>query len=122
VIPVLYMGLIWYSSNHPSDYIVSTGIAIENDLKEKAHLVIFAVLYLMIVFALYVCGKLSVKNSNIAAIIAIIYGFLDEAHQYFIPFRSATLNDLLKNSLGVSVAWFLMHIVVFGKFKMKRKV
>ena len=52
------------------------------------------------------------KNSNliiIGIIIAIIYGVLDEIHQYFVPGRFFSLKDILMDSIGIiitNIAYF----------------
>ncbi len=39
-----------------------------------------------------------------AAVISVLYGILDEIHQYFIPGRYLSLTDMLLNIIGVSAA------------------
>ncbi len=49
--------------------------------------------------------------------ISILYGLLDEYHQSFMPYRSATLIDFVKDVIGVLAAsHFLHHARFSGKF------
>jgi VanZ family protein len=47
-------------------------------------------------------------------VISFLYGLSDEFHQWFIPGRSATLGDILADSLGGGISGF-----IFFKFKRK---
>jgi len=49
--------------------------------------------------------------------VAILYGLVDEIHQSFMPYRSATVIDFVKDTLGVLVLSHFMHHAYFsGKF------
>ena len=98
--PFLYMGLIWFLSSHPSDAIIDTGFSFDSLLKEALHLIEFAILYILLIMAILTFGELASGASRLAAIWAIAYGFLDEFHQYFVPSRSATVIDLVKDTVG----------------------
>ena len=110
----MYMALIWIQTSHfdpESVYMLSTQIDMKILLLigaglELAHLFEFGLLYLFIVMAFLVFGKLSYKKELLAFVIALGYGLVDELHQYFIPFRSFSLVDLLKNGIGVWVVWY----------------
>jgi polysaccharide biosynthesis protein VpsQ len=127
VLPFLYMALIWIQTSNfdpESVYMLSTQI----DMKililigaglELAHLFEFGLLYLFLVMAFLIFGKLSYKMEMLAAILAVGYGFVDELHQYFIPFRSFSLVDLLKNGIGV---WAIFYIVRNKYYKGHSKI
>ena len=51
-----------------------------------------------------------------AAGISIIYGFLDEFHQLFIPGRYASFGDIIFNILGI-----LLGIIIYGIIKLAMK-
>ncbi|MGG3739265.1 VanZ family protein [Aeribacillus pallidus] len=109
VAPFIYMGLIWYLSSHPDDKV----IALENEwldrwFKESLHLVEFGLLYLMFIAALLVNRRLTVTAHILAAIVASFYGFIDEIHQAFVPYRSASIIDAAKDLTGVAFSfWFV---------------
>lgn len=109
IAPFLYMGLIWILSSLPHDAVIDTPYAWDRAFKESLHLIEFGILYILFVLFFAVNGKLTHKTSKISAAIAISYGFIDELHQYFVPYRSATVIDLVKDTIGVLVAYYLVR-------------
>lgn len=118
IIPFIYMALIWYMSSNPDDLILDLpSSATDRFIKEALHLVEFAILYVLFVVALVANHKLTAAASLTAAIIAGLYGIIDELHQSFVPARSATLIDVIKDIVGVLAVYF--HIQ-YHYFKHKR--
>jgi len=109
LLPVAYMGLIWFFSSYPSDAIVDTGLSFDTTLKEALHLVEFGILYLLWIIAAASLGKLNEKSNLLLAIFSAFYGLLDEIHQYFVPLRSATITDLIKDIIGICVAYYIVR-------------
>jgi polysaccharide biosynthesis protein VpsQ len=115
VLPFVYMALIWIQTSNfdpESVYMLSTQIDMRVLLLigvglELAHLFEFGLLYLFIIFEFLLFGKLTRTKEIIAIILAGGYGVLDEIHQYFVPFRSFSYLDLLKNVTGILVLWYL---------------
>jgi VanZ like family len=118
ILPFLYMALIWFLSSNPADAIVNTPFSFDALLKESLHLIEFGILYWLIAFALMANNKWSEKMSIAAAIIAILYGLTDEIHQSFVPSRSATVIDFIKDTIGVAVSYWIAKRKFFTK---KRK-
>lgn len=115
ILPLIYVGFIWYISSHPSDAIIYTGLPFDGKLKETMHFVEFAVLYILIVLGLKAFGKLTKGSNRWAAFVALFCGLIDEVHQYYVPSRSATTNDLLKDFVGVAVTWFIVDRLFLAK-------
>ncbi len=111
--PFLYMGLIWHLSGRPADHYLTFPRA-DSLIKESLHLVEFAVLYLLFVLFFLVDGKLTKKTNLVSALVAAFYGFLDEIHQWFVPYRSATVIDVVKDVTGVTIAYILVTRGYFG--------
>lgn len=117
VVPLVYMSIIWIQTRHfdpESVYMLSTQIDMRILLIigagfELAHLFEFGLLYTLLMMAFLIFGKLSPGKEVLAAIVAIGYGLVDELHQYYIPFRSFSLIDLVKNCIGVMALWYLVH-------------
>lgn len=109
VAPILYMILIWILSSLPTDAVIQTSFSFDHKFKESLHFIEFGILYLLFVGALLVNGKFSNRTNLVAAIIAILYGLLDEFHQSFMPYRSATLIDFIKDTTGVLVAYYIVR-------------
>ena len=59
--------------------------------------------------------KLTVGLSLVAAIVAGLYGIVDEFHQSFVPYRSATLIDVIKDIIGVLAAYFHVQYHYFRR-------
>lgn len=124
VIPFIYMALIWIQTSNfdpESVYMLSTQIDMKILLLigaglELAHLFEFGLLYLFLVMAFLIFGKLSYKKEVLATVLAMSYGLVDELHQYYIPFRSFSLVDLLKNCIGVWALWYLVHRKYMNKW------
>jgi len=115
IAPFLYMILIFILSSLPSDAIVNTPFSWDRAFKESLHLIEFGILYGLWVLFFLVQGKFSPKTSLLSAVIAIAYGFSDELHQYFVPYRSATVIDLVKDTIGVLVLYTIVKVSYFGE-------
>lgn len=117
LLPILYMILIWVLSSNPADAIVNTPFSFDSLLKESLHLIEFAILYWLIALACMVNGKWTERASMIAASIAILYGLTDEIHQSFVPARSATVIDFVKDTIGVGVSYLIARKLFSKKGK-----
>lgn len=82
---------------------------------ELAHLFQFGLLYLCLVIAFLSFGRLRTWLEVTAVIIALGYGIVDEIHQLYVPFRSFSVGDLLKDTIGVVVIWWVVHRSYFYK-------
>ncbi|WP_075981908.1 VanZ family protein [Bacillus massilinigeriensis] len=122
ILPILYLGLIWVQSSH---FDPSSIEHFSNTIDEKilfvigaffelAHLVEFGLLYLFILIAFRTLRILNQKSDNLAVIFALIYGILDEVHQIFVPFRSFSVTDLLKDFIGIFIVWLFVHKTRYG--------
>ncbi|AOH57173.1 hypothetical protein ABE28_022745 [Peribacillus muralis] len=107
LLPFLYMIAIWIMSGNPDDMILDLpSSSVDRFIKEALHLVEFAILFILFVSALAANHKLKPGLSLVAALAACLYGVLDEYHQSFIPYRSATLIDIIKDIIGVAAVYF----------------
>ncbi|MED1863921.1 VanZ family protein [Fictibacillus nanhaiensis] len=84
---------------------------------ELAHLFEFGVLYLLFILLLLSYGSLTRKKERLSFIAAFSYGVIDEVHQMFVPYRSASVVDLIKNTIGITVVWYIIHQHYFYKTK-----
>ncbi|MCI2253848.1 VanZ family protein [Domibacillus sp. PGB-M46] len=115
-LPVLYMIAIWIMSGLPHDTIMDLpNNKVDLFIKESLHLVEFAILYGLIVLALLANGKLTPLTSLAAAMFASFYGLTDEIHQAFVPYRSATLIDAVKDVIGVTIAFLAVNYFYFER-------
>lgn len=103
------MMMIWHMSGRPDNtYVELPDSTADAYIKESLHLIEFAILYLLNVMAAYFNGKLTAATNLTFAILAGLYGILDEIHQSFIPSRSASLIDVIKDLTGVAVAYLII--------------
>lgn len=110
LLPVAYMIFVFILSSLPSNAVVELpDSTIDAFIKESLHLVEFAILYGLLVLAVFTTGKFSYKWNVFCAVISILYGLSDEIHQSFMPYRSATLIDFIKDTIGVLVAYYFVY-------------
>jgi polysaccharide biosynthesis protein VpsQ len=120
---ISYMAFIWIQSSYfdpeslvgfSSSLNKSVFILIGASL-ELAHLFQFGLLYLCIVIVFLSFGRLRTWQEVTAAIIALAYGLVDEIHQLYVPFRSFSIADLLKDTIGIFVFCWVVHRSYFYK-------
>jgi len=105
-------------------YILSSEIRVEVLLLagigfELFHFFQFGILYLLIIFAFLSFGKFTKGIEIVAVIISASYGLIDEIHQIYVPFRSFSIGDLIKDAVGVLVVSFIIHRSYFTKSRTK---
>lgn len=125
LLPFIYMALIWIMSSLPSNQFVELPASdVDRFMKESLHLVEFGILYMLFVIAVLSVGREVTPRLNLVlAIVSVLYGLTDEIHQSFYPYRSATLIDFVKDTIGVSVGYFFVSRALFkGKFVWLQKV
>ena len=86
---------------------------------ELFHFFQFGILYLLIILAFLSFGKLTKGMEIVAVIISCSYGLIDEIHQMYVPFRSFSIGDLIKDAVGVFVVSFIIHRSYFTKSRSK---
>lgn len=114
ILPFAYMVIIWNLSSMPDDAVIELpSSSFDRFVKESLHLVEFAILYILFVFAFLTTDRFTVKSNLFCLVIAGIYGIIDEIHQSFVPYRSATVIDGVKDITGVSVAYYFVYQAYF---------
>lgn len=109
VVPLLYLMMIWKMSSQPHNaYVELPDSSVDRFIKESLHLIEFAILYLLFVLAASYNKKLTPATNLLFAIVAGLYGLTDEIHQSFVPYRSATLIDFVKDITGVTIAYYII--------------
>jgi VanZ family protein len=118
ILPLAYMAAIWIMSSNPSDALVELpNQGVDRFLKESLHLVEFGILYVLLVLAALTTTRFTPVLSFAFMGVAILYGLLDEIHQSYVPYRSATVIDFVKDVIGVLAASHFVHHAYFsGKF------
>ncbi|WP_071393311.1 VanZ family protein [Bacillus tuaregi] len=110
VFPFIYIVAVWVMSSMPDNAVVELpDSSWDAGIKESLHLIEFGILYVLLVLALLTFRGLSAKWNIILIIIASLYGIIDEIHQSFVPYRSATMIDVVKDITGVLVASWILY-------------
>lgn len=116
VLPLFYMAAIWIQSSLPSNQFVELPDSeLDHTIKESLHLIEFAILYVLLVFACLTRKQAFTSSLNVAcALFAALYGISDEIHQSFYPYRSASFIDLVKDFTGIAVSFYFVRGALFG--------
>ena len=107
--PLALMSLIFYLSSLSGLPDFET---FDIAMKKGAHVTVYAFLYLLLFRAFHSvrpgAGRPSFLIYVVAASIAVLYAISDEIHQSFVPLRNATVQDVIIDSVGILVMWFLV--------------
>lgn len=99
--PVLWMALIFAMSSRST---VPTAPGISPLLTAAAgHLIVYAILAVLLYRALDVQNTSWQRRAALAWVIATLYGISDEFHQYFVPSRYATVEDVILDAVGAAL-------------------
>jgi polysaccharide biosynthesis protein VpsQ len=127
---VSYMILIWLQSSHfnPEVFyitILSSDprlVLIVGGFLELLHLFEFGILYILIIHFLLTFGQLTYSKELTAIILSFLYSVSDEIHQYFVPFRSLSAVDVIKNIIGILIMWILIRYLYKRRIIVKRNI
>jgi polysaccharide biosynthesis protein VpsQ len=117
IIPFVYMYLIWQQTSNFDPESVSDLSKVLNPyvilsigaVLELGHLFEFGILYFILIMAFLAYGHLKKWKEAVILIISLSYGLIDEIHQLYVPFRSFSIMDLIKNTIGIIVIAILIH-------------
>jgi VanZ family protein len=105
---ILWMAIIYIFSSFDAA-VVSSFDLVEFAIKKIIHLIEYGILWGLIFRALQVqTGRQSARTSAwLALLITIIYAAGDEFHQTFNPTRHGTFRDVIIDTAGAAIAYFL---------------
>jgi polysaccharide biosynthesis protein VpsQ len=123
LLTISYMAFIWIQSSYlDPESLVGFSSSISQSVflligasLEFAHLFQFGLLYIFIIIVFLSFGRLRTWQEVTAAVIALAYGIVDEIHQLYVPFRSFSVWDLVKDAIGIVVFWWVVHRSYFYK-------
>lgn len=101
IFPVLWMIVIFALSSIPGSELPKSPIPCIDKL---AHLFLYTILG-------FLWARVLGKKAVLIISIGIIFGFLDEIHQIFVPYREFSLFDLLFDAIGVCLG-MLCHLLL----------
>lgn len=117
MLPIIYMNVIWYQSSHFRPQVLETGMPITlasmGGVLENSHYYIFGILYVLLILAALTFGPLTAGKQAFALIVSCLYAVIDEIHQSYVPFRSASMEDLVKNYIGIGTAFIVIGYLYF---------
>jgi VanZ family protein len=116
ILPLIYMALVWIQSSFAADHFVKLpDSTLDQNIKESLHLIEFAILYVLLVLA-FLTRRSGFTNyvNAVCALLAALWGVTDEIHQSFVPYRSASLFDFVKDMIGISVCFYFVRGALFG--------
>lgn len=104
--PVVWMGVIYALSDRST-------LPYPDDLDAKlvsiaGHFTVFAVLAVLFWWALGLGRMAAGHRAVTAAVLAVVYGVVDEWHQSFVPGRTPDVLDILTDAAGAIVAMLVM--------------
>ena len=122
LLPIIYMIFIWLQSSHfnpESVYSLSNQVRIEILLLvgigfELFHFFQFGILYVLLTLACLSFGKFTKRVEIVLIVVSLTYGLVDEVHQMYVPFRSFSIDDLIKDGIGVLVVSLIIHKSYFS--------
>lgn len=94
---LLWAGAIWASSEVPG-----TGLPSVPGLAPAAHFVEYAILAVLVTFAMSPRKTLAVRIL-VAVLLATAFGVMDELHQSFTPGRTPDVMDVVVDSAGAAL-------------------
>jgi VanZ family protein len=99
---ILYMALIWAVSSMSAPEFPVRAFPFRD---KGVHAVLYAGLALLVAHACLRSfeGRARIRIALVACFVTIMWGFLDEVHQAFVPGRSSDVLDLLADGLGAVV-------------------
>jgi len=104
---ILYCLMIFKQSSGPAILILPVP-----HIDKLFHLVGYAILAILFCRAFRSLGILNVHTMMFLNILlSAVYGFSDEIHQYFVPYRSADINDFLADVIGSLMGFFIYHLL-----------
>ncbi len=117
---LLWMIIIFNLSNQrlPSS---SSEYWVDFIFKKCAHLFFYGVLATLFYRAIYSDGIKKKSALYLSVFLSFLYGITDEFHQSFIAGREPTLRDIIIDTIGASIAAFLIYYLL-PKFPKRIKV
>lgn len=110
LLPLFYAVLVWLQSSWFDPESVGHITWIGNAL-EMGHFFLFAILYILLIWAVSTYGRITWRKELVVVFLVVCCALVDEFHQFYVPHRSASLDDLLKDFAGIIVAWWLVRMI-----------
>lgn len=108
--PIAWMILIFYFSSHPR-FGITHKFIFDFFIFKTLHLIEYMILYLLLFRAFNKTTKFSLKKKFISSFfLAFFYAASDEFHQTFVPTREGRIRDVIIDTIGIILAYFLLKL------------
>ena len=113
IVIISYMIFIYLFSEYKFPVSSGEGGSKSFDIFPYLHMGEFGLLSLLLMFAFY--GKINIR---VILGVSILYGFFDEVHQFFVPYRYFDFKDILCNMIGsgLGIAGFFILVIIYNYF------
>lgn len=109
VLPLIFWcAVIFYMSSQDAVSVIESR-ALDIFIHKLAHIIEYAVLYLLFIFALEPSRRRNPRFALYGIIFVALYGLSDEIHQSLNPTRSPKAYDIAVDTLGGIVGYFLLR-------------
>jgi VanZ family protein len=107
---ILIIAEIFYFSSQPG------GIGSGSPwIARSYHFIIFFLLNFFIILTIKSKNKLNSKYILICVLFSVVFSIFDEIHQIFVPLRSASVVDILTDTLGI-----LLSVIIYSAYDHKK--
>jgi VanZ family protein len=120
LVVLAWMGVIFLLSAQPG-LRVSQDPAVDAPARAVGHITVFAVLGALLTHALARPGRTMRRTIALAVLLAALYAVSDEAHQAFVPERTARLRDVLLDVGGASIGVAVTALVLRQRSRSRRR-
>ena len=84
-----------------------------------SHVMLFGGFGLLLFHCGFFIFKNDVKKDYWAFGVGICYAILDEVHQSFVPGRSASVGDVIADTIGIFIAFLIFWQVLFPRYRLR---
>ena len=98
---------IFYFSSLPG----TAGVGGNPWVARAYHFIVFFLFGFFLLTAIKGNKRIKVNYLLIVLLISILHAFLDEFHQIFVPFRDASMRDVLTDSLGIWCSAIIYYFI-----------
>ena len=113
IIPIVLIILItieiFYFSSLPGTF--GTGVPESPWIARAYHFIVFFLFSFFLLMAIKGKNKMELKHLVITVFLSVAHAVLDEFHQIFVPFRDASVRDVLIDSLGIFSAMLIYKFI-----------
>jgi VanZ family protein len=101
---IIWMAVIFYFSSRQTTGIGGDSYWLRFFILKSFHLIEYAILFLCLFFAF--------RKTRPSFLIAYLYSFTDELHQYFVPGRTSRIRDTFFDLAGIIIGFLIIKFLL----------